>query len=327
MSGSFTSTGRLTNKGKQLPDINNYLNLIIKDLTIHIIPLSTNTSLSILRGISGVLKQYIPSIYYPSLTHIAIQLNLENSEDIAILEYGNYYSEESDLKKKTIFISSSSSNQLKENHNENSYYYINKDNINRDKRDGARLIIFTKKFLDSFKSRNVSHKYEDISECVTDIIACQYYDIPINEYYLQKLADPTDIKKLSINIFNSFHRVNCYVENKINLQNLINGLKGEKWIAEKYGLFHNCQNFGAEIIEILKAQRKNEFYKVRTIEKTLLPSCIIRALWHNEKLSLVNTLGRIPIFGIFHDSVYTAKLGFNDDKTMEKTFNIKDFNE
>ncbi len=27
----------------------------------------------------------------------------------------------------------------------------------------------------------------------------------------------------------------------------------------------------------------------------------MNALWHNEKLSLTNTLGRIPIFGIFYD--------------------------
>ena len=328
MSGIFTSTGRLTNEGKQLSDINNYLNLIIKDLTIHIIPLSTKTSINIARGIGGVLKCYIPSIYHPSLTHIAIQLNLEKSEDIAILEYGQYYSEESDLKKKNLFISSSSSNVPKENHNENLYYYINKDNINKDKRDGARLTIFTNNFLDYAKSRNVSHKYEDISEMITDIIACQYYDMPINEYYQKKLADPTDFQKVLNNIFNSFHRVDCYVENKINLQNLINGLKGEKWIAQKYNVvFHNCQNFGAEIIKILKAKRKDEFNKVRVIEKTLLPSCIISALWHNENLSLVNTLGRIPIFGLFHDIVCSTKLALNEDKIIEKTFHLRDDNE
>ena len=323
MSGSFTSTGRLTNKGKQFPVINNYLNLIIKDLTIHIIPLSTKTPVNIIRGIGGILKSHIPSIYHPSLTHIAIQLNLENCEDIAILEYGQYYSEESDLNKKNILLSSSSSSKLNENNNENLYYYINKDNIDKDKRDGARLTIFTKQFIDNAKLQIVSPMYEDIHEIITDIIASQYYEIPINEYYQTIKAGPNDLNKMG-NLFNGFYRIDCYVENKINLQNLINGLKGEKWIANKYSVvFHNCQNFGAEIIKILKAQRKNEFHKVRVFEKTLLPSCIISALWHNEKWSSVNTLGRIPIFGYFHDLVCGMKLALNEDKIMEKTFNIK----
>ena len=39
--------------------------------------------------------------------------------------------------------------------------------------------------------------------------------------------------------------------------------------------------------------------KVRVAEKFLLPNCIIKALWHNEDLSITNTLRRISVFGFF----------------------------
>ena len=31
-----------------------------------------------------------------------------------------------------------------------------------------------------------------------------------------------------------------------------------------------------------------------------MPNCIISALWDNEKLSVTNTIGRIPIIGVFY---------------------------
>ena len=316
MSGPFISTGMLTNKGKQLPNIDNYLKLKIKDLTIHIIPLSTSKATNIVRGVGGFLKAFIPSIYHPSLTHIAIQLNFENCEDIAIIEYGQYFSEETDLKKKSIFISSSSSNQPRENKNENLYYYINKENKDKDKRDGARITIFTKNFLDHYLSEEYSDKYSSLSELVTDIIACQYYNKTLKEYNEAK-HNISGFDYANI-VYNNFHRVECEVENKIILEDLLKELKGEKWIAKKYNVVtHNCQNFGAEIIKILKAQRASEMYKVRINEKIVLPSCIISALWHNEKLSSVNTLGRIPIFGFFHDIAQNIKIGKKLDE-MER---------
>ena len=86
------------------------------------------------------------------------------------------------------------------------------------------------------------------------------------------------------------------------VKELIKNFEGEKWVAEKYNvLTHNCQIFAAEIIKILKATRKNEKDKIRIVEKITLPGCIINALWHNEDLSLTNTLGRIPLFGFYHD--------------------------
>ena len=279
MSGKFISTGRLTNKGEQLPNINDYLNLKIKDLTIHIIPLSTSKTTNVIRGIGGLLKGIIPSLYHPSLTHIAIQLIFENCEDIAIIEYGQYYSEESDLKK-SIFISSSSSNEPRENKNENFYYYINKDNEDKTKRDGARITIYTKKVLDFYLSKKYHWKYISISELITDIIACQYYNMILDDFNKRKREE--NISKVINDDNNNFKRVECEVKNNIILKDLLDELKGEKWIAKNYNvLYLNCQSFGAEIIKILKAQRKDEFYKLRINEKLYIPSCIISALWHN----------------------------------------------
>ena len=33
----------------------------------------------------------------------------------------------------------------------------------------------------------------------------------------------------------------------------------------------------------------------------ILPNCIISALWDNEDLSFINTMGRIPIIGMGFD--------------------------
>ena len=77
---------------------------------------------------------------------------------------------------------------------------------------------------------------------------------------------------------------------------------GEKWEARKYNLSsHNCQDFAAELVKILNAVRINEKDKIRINEKKALPNCLINALTNNEESSTINTLGRIPIFGLFFD--------------------------
>ena len=292
MSGSFTSTGMLTNNGLQLLNIDKYLDKKIKGLTIHIIPLSLDKKVNIVRGISSVIKIFTPVIFNPSLTHVAIQLFLEDCDDILIFEYGQYYSNESNLKKSIFSSSSNSSNEPRKCNNENIYYYINKD--------GARITIFTYDYLNKFEK--IKGKYYDypISDLITDLIKCQHYNISYDE-----------LKKHKLNydqIGNRFDTVDCDVINKITIRELKDHFKGEKWLAKKYNVvFHNCQIFGAEIIKKLKAIRINEKDKVRANEKTTLPGCIINALWHNEKLSLTNTLGRIPIFGLFHDFYLASK--------------------
>ncbi len=90
MSGKIISTGMLTNNGEIKLDITKYLNLKIKDIVIHIIPLSTSSAVKACRTVGMYLSLFLHSSLKPSLTHIAIQLNLENSNDVLIIEYGPY---------------------------------------------------------------------------------------------------------------------------------------------------------------------------------------------------------------------------------------------
>ena len=238
MSGSFTSTGMLTNNGLQLLNIDKYLDKKIKRLTIHIIPLSLDKKVNVVRGISTVMKLFTPVILNPSLTHIAIQLFLEDNDDILIFEYGQYYSNESNLKKSIFRSSSNSSNEPRKCNNENIYYYINTD--------GARITIFTYEYLN--KLEKIKGKYYDypISNLITNLIECQHYNISYDE--LKK--DMGNYCQFG----NSFETVDCDVINKITIRELRDHFKGEKWLAKKYNVvFHNCQTFGAEIIKKLKA--------------------------------------------------------------------------
>ena len=203
----------------------------------------------------------IHSALTPTLSHIAIQLNLEDSNFIYIIEYGQY-------------ISSSSNEQKNNNH---SYYYINED--------GARITRFS---CDELKDRANDSKGQEISR----LIAKEFYG-EINEENYQKISK-------------NYQRVECDIKNKISLRELCNNFKNENWSAKKYNVAsHNSQTFATEIVKILKAIRIHESDKIRTNEKLLLPNCIIKALWKNEDLSLTNTLGRIPIFGLFHDLAKT----------------------
>ena len=147
MSGSLISTGSITNNGLNQLCIDEYLNKNIKGLTIHVIPLSMNEVFLKTQATLRLLKCLVPLIFNPSLTHIAIQLDLENSEDILIIEYGQYLTEDYILNKNFTLNSSGSSGKLKEPReykNENIYYYIN--------RDGARITILTHEYLKEFDS-------------------------------------------------------------------------------------------------------------------------------------------------------------------------------
>lgn len=238
---------------------------------------------------TSILKMFVPMIVNLSLSHVAIQLNLENSKDILIIEYGQYLTEESDFTK--LSGSYISSNEPINNYNENIYYYINKD--------GVRITII--QYEKSSSMFGVKLNEELLSYFVSKIIACQYYKMSFNEL----------IKNNFEFLWNSFipipshiifQSVDCDIQNKLSVKELIENFKGEKWTAKKYNiLWHNCQFFSRDVIKILKAVRKKEYDKIRIVEKDKLPSLISNQLWRNEKLSVTNTLGRIPIFGFFHD--------------------------
>ena len=277
MSGCFISTGKETNKGEHLLKIDNSLNTKIQSLVIHCVPLSNDLMTRIARARGKHLQLFIHPALSFTLCHIAIQLNMEN-EDILIIEYGQYLTQESEIKK-GLFCSGSSgsSAEPRTDSNGNLYYYINKD--------GARLTkIDQKKYFSNSQKTN---------ELISDIIAAENLHMSYEEL-IQK-----GIKKKF-----EFYNIECDVKNKITLKELINNFQNENWEAKKYNLLtHNCQTFGAEVITILNAVRINERDKIRTKEKMILPNCMIKALWDNEDLSAVNTLGRVPVFGLAFDLV------------------------
>ena len=270
------------------------LNLHIKDLIIHSIPLSTSDTATKIRSIGKTIQPFIHPAISPTFAHLAIQLNMENN-DIVIIEYGQYFTEESIIKNKSVF-TKLVDNPNHENNSFNNfyYYYINKD--------GARFAKIDKELYKNYFQNN------SVEYVVSLIIASQHYHLSIEEMKKNKLDNNIDT---SVNHFtfnknsNNFNRVECDVNNKISLRELCNYFKGEKWEANSYNIaFHNCQIFAAEIIKILKATRKNENDKIRLIEKEILPNCIISALWDNEKLSAVNTIGRIPVVGLAFDVIH-----------------------
>ena len=254
---------------EKLLKIEEYLHIKIKNIVIHSIPLIEHEAISMLRFFGKRLQIFLHPKLSLTLSHIAIQLNLEN-DDIFIIEYGPYIRGESNIK------------NIYEMNSDNEYYYINTDGIRITK-------INKEKYLCDENSR----KYP--SETILKIIASQKYNKKYEEFKFS-------IKE--IGIFNGYYSIECNINKRITLKELIDNFKNEKWKAKNYNaLTHNCQVFGAEVIKFLKATRKYDNDKIRTNEKMVLPNCIISALWDNEKLSIINTIGRIPIIGTGFDII------------------------
>ena len=294
----------MTNNGRSLSfeDIKKYRNLKIKDIILHIIPLSLSNSVGDLRAAAGVIKQFVPCLTYPSLTHLSVQINLEKCNDILFIEYGEYFTEKSKLiKESSILKSSGCSKQPRKLQDKFFYYYINVD--------GARITVITENNMINYYNSN---KYWfaktvtelnglNIPELVTGLVASQHYNI-----------DDLESKTNFRDAFNNFKRVECDIKNKVYLSKFIDHFKGEKWTAGKYNLvFHNCQDFACEIIRFLQATRRNETDRLRIVEKVKLPNCVVNAFISTEGLTAVNVLGRIPIFGYFHDLYKGFELNLN----------------
>ena len=78
MSGSSITSGILTDNIENLSEIERLMNLRIKDLSIQIIPLKSNIHINRLRMVGQVFQMFIhPKILSPTLSHIAIQLDME----------------------------------------------------------------------------------------------------------------------------------------------------------------------------------------------------------------------------------------------------------
>ena len=285
MSGRLKSTGKLTNHGKNSLDISNISNLKILGLDIYSIPLSTSLFSDVMRGIGKVLQPFFHPVISPTFCHIALKLNLENLDDIVIIEYGQYLTEES-LRYFDRAISNLGSSDYRSENNKAKYYYI--------KKDGVRITKIEK------KNRIIN---------LTESVSVSEY---LNEVDNSILYRNSISKKL-----NQVNIIKCNAKKNMTLKQLINILSNEKWEANEYNVAkHNCQDFAAEVIKILKAVRINESDKIRLNEKYALPNCMIRALSNNEEISKINILGRIPIFGLYFDIVFANRFVRNNIKII-----------
>lgn len=285
MSGRLKSTGKLTNHGKNSLEISNISNLKILGLDIYSIPLSTSLFSDVMRGIGKVLQPFFHPVISPTFCHIALKLNLENLDDIVIIEYGQYLTEES-LRYFDRAISNLGSSDYRSENNKAKYYYI--------KKDGVRITKIEKKnrIINLTESVSVSEYLNEVDNSILDRNSIS--------------------KKL-----NQVNIIKCNVKKNMTLKQLINILSNEKWEANEYNVAkHNCQDFAAEVIKILKAVRINESDKIRLNEKYALPNCMIRSLSNNEEISKINILGRIPIFGLYFDIVFANRFVRNNIKII-----------
>ena len=317
MIGTIASLGLLSNEGKSIPEneLKEIMNLNIEKLSIQVIPLYHNTGLEAAKLFGRVIQRFIhPAIFSPTLSHIAIQITLDNNKNKhkynIIIEYGQYYSEKSDIINTGLFSSSNSSKSsqdCRKELNELTYYYINKD--------GARLIIIPYDLFSYYSFYSVVVKYnnfskDEIAKTCLLIMACNHYHLSLNEFIKSYNNLPSTT---------SYSIIECEVQNKITINQLCQNFKGKNWEAKDYNVTnHNCQHFAAEVIKILKAGRIHEVDKIRAEEKSFLPNCIISALWDNEKLSAINTIGRIPIIGLLFDITVGFGIQMNELNKQRK---------
>jgi len=169
---------------------------------------------------------------------------MENDEDIIIMEYGQYFTKNSEIEEPNFFSScDSSSNSYRgikrhENNNNIFWYIVG---------DGLRITKINNEYFDK-NNNNKSH-------IVSQIIATNHYGIGIEEF-----------NKINSKLFfgRLFECIDCNVGNKITLKELCDYLRDDKWRAKNYYVINNnSQDFAAKIIKLLKATRKYDIDKIR----------------------------------------------------------------
>ena len=66
----------------------------------------------------------------------------------------------------------------------------------------------------------------NISELISHLIAIQYYNIPLENY----------LSNVAIDSAKYFQSVDCDINNKIEIKELINDFKGESWETNQYNI-------------------------------------------------------------------------------------------
>lgn len=279
MSGSSFSSGNIFNNGDMGSMKETYFNLKIKSANLYTMNLINDKLVDyIIERFTDVSQILLPFINVPKKRHYALELESFDNR-IIIIEYGQYLNKNSERQSSGTF-SSSSSRESKDN---NLYYYL----LN----DGARFYeIDTKEITDN--------------NSISLIIGANYYGISSDEV-IKKMSSQ---KIYNERKFPDFSCCPLNVGNEITLGSLVNYfIEDNNWNAKDYDVvWHNCQDFVAKCIKILKLTRMNDLDKTRISELEFLSPCVLRALYFNEGWSAGNIalriLQRIPIIGLLIQS-------------------------
>ena len=283
MRSKFISSGIMNNPGQEPLNISDIINQRIIGLDIYAIPLFSGFFAEFMQGMGTILQPFFHPAISPTLYHYSIKLNLENIRDIILIEYGKYLTEEGLKYFREGELISGSSNYKNENNNKAKYYYINED--------GFRIT--------RLENSNYNNHLFNNSYNVNNIFEVSYLqNLGFSSFsYLDN--------NINVNITDSISIVKCEAKNKMTLRELISKFQGDEWKAKAYNVLgHNCQDFAAEVVKILKAVRINKKDKIRMNEKYALPNCLIKVLTENEKITAMNVIGRIPILGLLFDILF-----------------------
>ena len=256
-----------------------FFNLKIKSADLYIMSLLNRHVKKLLNYVTSASAITFPFINTPKIAHYALLLKTFDKRNV-VIEYGNYLNKNSE-RKSTGIIGSCSSNKYRESENNYNYYYLLKD--------GARFY--------EIKSNEINGN----DESIFNIIGANYYGESLEEFKKQYYSKNSRGSS-------EFHCFRFNVCNEITLGELVNYfIKDNIWNAKDYNvLTHNCQDFVAECIKILKITRKNGVDKERGREILHLSPCVLKALYDNEGWNNGNTirriLQRIPIIGGFIQS-------------------------
>ena len=256
-------------------------------------------------------------------SHFALKLHLKkpNSNDHfnIIVEYGEYLTKLSER------------DAHNNNNKKSKFYYVGKDGLRFYVIDD--LIKEIDNALYNLKNEKTINKIiEQLKNIPFDPRfrnADGVYNIPSNDNAIRVLLDILKIclvvycndNNLEIsenfedivNDFNSYSSVPC-IGKSMKFSDFIKYFEGKDWLANNYDLSgirgNNCQDFIAKAVEILKLERNTSYYCIRSVEKNLLSGKIISKLKSNETYfedKLINTIGKIPVFGLILDNVLFKK--------------------
>ncbi len=268
------------------------------------------------RALSFVHYGIVPFLpYYMKFVHTAIELNLGCIN--ILIEYGCYLSKKSkiELYKNITDYQESEKDRI-------TYYYPFDDGISFYVIESENIKNFYKNYKNILE-KVIKKKFPNIKpDKISDYIKCcaQEHYTKINILKdLQHISIEESIQEIfedSNHVFGIDLIINT--ENRIKFGDLINNF-ASGWKAENYNLFnHNCQNFVAEVIDIIKAYRREHSRKL--IYETEIPIVVLEKLKNNENnfnennFNVDRILEKIPLVNLY----YLGKV-FTDREKFKKS--------